>query len=542
MDELTPMATPLIEAQVTEDQLVKLALQLGAAEVGGPLSPREDRAVSRASPQTPWSRASVNQVRVAIREGEDPLGGALMAMRTRSERRSLGAVYTPGEIVSTMVDWALKDAPVRVIDAGCGSGRFISNVARRGTDAELIGIEIDEIAALLTRAVLAALNAKRTRVLQSDYTRLNLPSIPGRTAYIGNPPYIRHHALRAETKKWAVLASRQLGHPLSGLAGLHAYFLFATALHAQEGDIGCFITSAEWMDVGYGSGVRKLLLNGLGARSLHVFDPRLNVFPDTQSTAVIICFEPGTASPSVKMRVIRSSRRVSNLRAGRRVPRDVLDASEKWSRMVEASASPVPDGMVPLGSIARIHRGVATGSNAFFVLTRARARELGIERWCRPAVTNASEIFASHGVVRDSAERRLLLEVPVDIDRRSHPALDRCLASGESSSDGSVPVSERYLAAHRRPWWYLGKPKAPPIVVSYMARQAPMFALNPDSLALINIAHGVYPAQLMSKRALRQFVARLNEARSSFVGSGRTYQGGLEKFEPREMEALLLSL
>ena len=541
MDELTPKATPLIDAPVTEDQLVKLALQLGAADFGGPLSPQEKRTFSRASHQARWPRSAVNQVRAAIREGEDVLGGALMTMRTRGERRSLGAVYTPSGIVNAMVDWALQGGPVRVIDAGCGSGRFISNVARRGTDTELIGIEIDEIAAVLTRAVLAALNAKRSRVLQCDYTRVNLPSIPGRTAYIGNPPYVRHHALNAETKKWAALASRQLGHPLSGLAGLHAYFLFATALHAQEGDIGCFITSAEWMDVGYGSAVRKLLLNGLGARSLHVFDPRVNVFPDTQSTAVIICFEPGTAPQSVKMRAIRSSRRVSNLSGGRSVPRDALDASAKWSRMVEASASSAAHGMVALGSIARIHRGVATGSNAFFVLTRARARELGVERWCRHAVTDAGEIFASRGVLRDSAERKLLLEIPADIERSSHPALDSYLSSGECSSGGTVPVSERYLAAHRSPWWYLGKPKSPPVVVSYMARQAPMFALNPDSLALINIAHGVYPVQPMSLRALRQFVARLNEARSSFVGSGRTYQGGLEKFEPREMEDLLIS-
>jgi len=30
----------------------------------------------------------------------------------------------------------------------------------------------------------------------------------------------------------------------------------------------------------------------------------------------------------------------------------------------------------------------------------------------------------------------------------------------------------------------------------------------------------------------------LNDARAGYVGRGRTYHGGLEKFEPREMEAL----
>lgn len=71
-----------------------------------------------------------------------------------------------------------------------------------------------------------------------------------------------------------------------------------------------------------------------------------------------------------------------------------------------------------------------------------------------------------------------------------------------------------------------------------MARQAPLFALNPDGLALINIAHGLYPKKRMTHDELQALVAYLNSVRESFRGQGRTYQGGLEKFEPREMEAL----
>ncbi len=74
-------------------------------------------------------------------------------------------------------------------------------------------------------------------------------------------------------------------------------------------------------------------------------------------------------------------------------------------------------------------------------------------------------------------------------------------------------------------------------MASYMARQAPALALNPDGLVLLNIGHGVWPADGIDANDL---VERLNKARASFTGSGRTYHGGLEKFEPREMEALVL--
>ncbi len=71
-----------------------------------------------------------------------------------------------------------------------------------------------------------------------------------------------------------------------------------------------------------------------------------------------------------------------------------------------------------------------------------------------------------------------------------------------------------------------------------MARQAPLFALNPDGLAVVNVAHGLYPREKLSQEQLAALVACLNGARDTFRGNGRTYHGGLEKFEPREVEAL----
>ena len=73
-----------------------------------------------------------------------------------------------------------------------------------------------------------------------------------------------------------------------------------------------------------------------------------------------------------------------------------------------------------------------------------------------------------------------------------------------------------------------------------MARQPPRFALNPDRLAILNIAHGVYPNAPLAEEQLTALVRALNSSRRSYVGGGRTYAGGLEKFEPREMEQLAI--
>ena len=75
-----------------------------------------------------------------------------------------------------------------------------------------------------------------------------------------------------------------------------------------------------------------------------------------------------------------------------------------------------------------------------------------------------------------------------------------------------------------------------------MARSAPIFAVNVDALSLLNIGHGIYPVKPMSRKGLQALVRALNARRQEFLGFGRTYHGGLQKFEPREMEAVPFEL
>ncbi|MGI8913481.1 MAG: methyltransferase [Chloroflexota bacterium] len=537
MSALGPTAR--LFADDTEPTLVRLALELGADRTGGPLSPAEDALLAQALTAPLPSKSIVERIRAAIRGGGDPLGEILCRVRTAGQRRTVGAFYSPPRLVETMVDWVLARDPRRVVDAGCGSGRFAAEVARRAPTTPVFAIDADPVATILTRAVLAMLAAHDATVLQADYTLWQIPPERGRTAFIGNPPYVRHHDLSREAKRWAVDAGTRLGQKVSGLAGLHLHFYLATMLKARPGDVGCFVTSAEWLDVGYGSALRALFLDGLGGQALHVVDPTAVTFSDVQTTAVIACFERDALPSSIRVSTIASPDALTNLNGGRAVPRSLLAGALRWSALVRSEVPAVDLGAaVPLGALARVHRGLVTGANNYFLLDRRRAADLGLLPWCRPAITDGQEILRADGVIRDSAERKLLLDVPRGIDRQCFPALDAYLRTGEQRL-GDVPaVAERYIASRRKPWWYLGRQAPAPIVASYMARQAPAFALNPDGLALINIGHGLHPVGLMNRAHLARLCSQLNANRATFRGQGRTYQGGLEKFEPREMEAL----
>jgi adenine-specific DNA-methyltransferase len=168
------------------------------------------------------------------------------------------------------------------------------------------------------------------------------------------------------------------------------------------------------------------------------------------------------------------------------------------------------------------------------VLTRERARELHIDEFCVPVIASAREVLDSGGTVSDVSARRVALRIPRAVDPSTVPALARYLAEGEMRD-----VHRGYIASHRKPWYLVDYPR-PPIVATYMARRAPRFALNPDGLGILNVLHGLYPREPMSEVELQTVVERLNSGEAHFARRGRTYHGGLRKFEPSDLAGVPL--
>ena len=157
--------------------------------------------------------------------------------------------------------------------------------------------------------------------------------------YLGNPPYVRHHQIPADWKTWLAEAARERGLQASGLSGLHVHFFLATARHAVPGDLGAFITAAEWLDVNYGSLVRSLLLGELGGQSVHVLEPAVQVFPDATVTSVISCFRPGSRPGSMRLQLSAAPAGLGELGGGRPVSRATLSAAGRWGPLVRGGAS-----------------------------------------------------------------------------------------------------------------------------------------------------------------------------------------------------------
>lgn len=476
------------------------------------------------------NRSLVELLKAAIASGDDPLGAAYSRIRSSAQRREEGITLTPKPIIDRMIELAACcKEPRRIVDPGAGTGRFTLALARRFAECRIVSVERNPALALILRANLAAAGLSgRVDVVVSDYRDIRLPPIDGPTLFIGNPPYVRHHDIDPSWKRWYAEAFARLGIKASGLAGLHLHFFLKTLLLASPGDFGCFITAAEWLDVGYGDALRRLLTQRFGCTAVYLIDKTVPVFDDALTSAAITCFEVGSPRHEINFYAMELSKGTLTTERVRSAPLDEVEEAPRWSVLVHGA--PVRQGgMVELGDFFRVQRGQVTGMNEVWIAGRHAAGLPGSVLF--PAVTRAQELIAlpSYRLDSDLFLRRVIdlpadLSVLGDVERER---VERFLAwARERGAD------QTYIARHRSPWWRVNLRPPAPILMTYMGRRPPVFVRNICEARHINIAHGLYPREAFAEDDLDRLVLWLNG--NVAVASGRTYAGGLTKFEPGE--------
>lgn len=513
-------------------ELVGLCLRLGAQS--GDLSDAEEALSARVrATHQPGDPTKTDDVRRRIERGEDPLGDMFAAIVSAEDRRPLGQTYTPATIVNAMVLWAqAHGTPARIIDPGTGSGRFCLAAAQAFPEATIVAADIDPVATLMTRAAVAVRHlGDRVRVVNADYRCLDVPKIPGRTLFLGNPPYVRHHQIDPAWKTWLRTTAQRRGLSASGLSGLHVHFFLATVEHASPGDFGALITSREWLDVNYGQLVRDLFLGDLGGLSLNILTPESLPFADATVTGAITCFEVGAKPESIRIREVANVTDLADLSGGQEIARTTMAQTNRWSVLTRTTTA-LPEDYVELGELVQVHRGAVTGANKVWVCQRSDIDLPASVLF--PSVTRARELFLAGERLQDAASLKRVVDLPVDLDvfdPADRRRIDRFLRSARNAA-----ADQGYIASNRRAWYSVGLREPAPVLATYMARRPPTFVRNDVAARHINIAHGLYPREPLNDTQLDALAAYLRNAVT--LGQGRTYAGGLTKFEPREMERI----
>ena len=506
-----------------------------------------------------WSSAPsppselTEDVRRSMESGRDLLGDIYTTVVSMSHRRKLGTVFTPSAVTKHMLAQCESNGvkPAVVIDPGAGVGAFTLDSATRWK-VPVVAVDLNvatlgflaarchfvgyETSTLLPQDGCMEMKQPAIHLVQGDFLAW-IPDCLSQTSspalIIGNPPYTRHQGIESNLKD----SARDVAGPLisSGLAGMAAYFLAASLRFMRPSDALCMILPSSWMHAKYGSELRKHLWSLTHRRvQLSSFPHNSRVFPESKVDAVVLFVGPEeeercpltlaqAAFNGVHVKTVRTEDIDRVIKAPLSFPRSQRDLNRatKYPARLRDSFS--------------IHRGIATGRNAFFLLSDAEVEHHQIPASALEPVVGSlknmdvdridEETFARLG--KGEVKRWILMLERSDI---STPAIRRYLARGVRRG-----VNSGYLARHRRHWFALEDISPAPLLLLPMAKRKFRVVRDTKGVRYTNNLYGLYPINddIDLDGAARWL--RSHKGQEELLRVAHRYGGGMLKLEPRRV-------
>jgi len=475
--------------------------------------------------------------------------------KTPEDRNRMGQFATPTalarEILAHGVSLLPEGQPIRFLDPGIGTGSFYSALLAV-TDPEriesAIGYEIDSRYGLPSRALW---RNHPLEIRVEDFATA-APERQGANLLICNPPYVRHHHLdvsrKTEIQKRAYEAC---GVEIGGLSGLYCYFMGLSHPFMAEGAIAAWLVPSEFMGVNYGRMLKTYLVEKVTLLHVHRYDPQDVQFDDALVSSAVVWIR-NTRPPKDHHVTFTYGGTLAAPAISRAVPAATLAAEPKWTRYPQADRASVR-AEITLGDLFDIKRGLVTGDNGFFIMTREQIEDRNLPIECFTPVLPSSRHIPEDEIMADRDGLPLLdkplflldTRLPEDEIAAHFPALKAYLDTGVK---GEKPVCTRYLCKSRRPWYAQEKRPAAPIICTYMGRgkagRTPFrFILNHSAATACNVFLLMYPKEILASaiienpEIMRTIWVFLNEIDTDeLLSHGRVYGGGLHKLEPGELQ------
>ncbi len=463
----------------------------------------------------------------------------------REELREKGQFWTPSWLAKTMASWATQNEPKVLFDPAVGPGTFFAAAKAIGYKGSFAGFELHP--EVLNKHDKSLLTGKDFRnVIEGDFiTSAAIKQFP---AIISNPPYIRHHRLTIKEKEGLrKLAIQWLGFPIDGRVGLHIYFLLKSLeMLAPEGRLA-FLLPADVCEGVSSTQVWANICERFRLEAVLTFAQKAAPFPQVDTNAIVFLISNRTPSksfrwikvkerdPEIILKALQEPRAKNDLC----IKRDLVEGLRTG---LSRPPMPVMEG-VPLSSLAKVVRGIATGANEMFFLTdkqisdfnldkRYFIRAIGRTRDCIDDILTPGHIEALELKGRAS----WLLNLGEEKFDTLPASLKAYLAEGEKQE-----FHKRALISMRRPWYKMERRLPPAMLFAYLGRRDCRFILNQAGVVPLTGFLCVYPFNNCPD-AVHKLWRALNHPKTTanLEFTAKSYGSGALKAEPRQLDKLLI--
>lgn len=473
-------------------------------------------------------------------------------------RRRQGQFATPYELAEEIVRYGinlLQEKDISFIEPALGTGPFcsaIQSISRLGNNRVLriVGIEKDSLIAKKAEELW-----DEVEVINDDF--LSVQPMGAFNLMICNPPYVRHHYLQSEYKKkiaWIIQADTGLG--ISGLAGLYCHFMMHSVKWLSNGAIAGWLVPSEFMDVNYGKSVKEFLLNKVHLLAIHRYDPQECKFNDALVSSCLVWFKNEEIKEDYSVKFSFGGSLTHPDRESTYLKSELI-CDSKWTKYpLTEERVEKKNSSVKLGDYFTVKRGLATGDNDFFIMTKEEIEKKGFSfSYFKPILPSPRYLPIDEIEKDDQGYPRLetqyfLLDCNMEEEeiKANAPELWDYLEGGVETT------AKKYLCKSRKKWYFQEKREVAPILCSYMGRSSKnkspfRFILNHSEAIATNSYLMLYPKDELQKEISRNpdvlcsIWNILKDIENDDIESeGRVYGGGLRKIEPRELTNVKIEL
>lgn len=474
----------------------------------------------------------------------DEIARAFSSITPMVERARLGQIMTPSDVAAFMADLLAPRRDSRVLDPSAGLGVLAHAVLLHGEGPPPANLTLVERAPDCKSDLEGDPAFAGSRVVGTDFVRWAVEQLVAGGRWdriIANPPYLNFH----DYDRTLVTTVRSAtGVKFTQFTNLFALFVVLGTRLLRPGGRAVFITPTEMFSTNYGATLLSTLPERIRLRDVIVFEPEAEPFDEADTTACITVFESSEAPGTVQVRkVLKRDRGAWVFGPTRSL--EMATVLEHPKGVLSGSAPPGP-ALFPtcdLGSLLRASRGVATGSNDFFVLPEARKRDLDPDgRFTVPVIAKAEDLPEGLFFTREAHERlrkagRRCWLLYLCKDQVLTPSMKRYIGTGEATG-----VSRRYLCGARSPWYIMETQEPPLAFVRVFGRTGLRVVLNASGARTLACCHRLYhhkrPA--ISPPAVVLLAAFLHSrwGQEAAAQHYRRYGGGLLKLEPSDLERI----
>jgi len=490
---------------------------------------------------------SVHEILNKILDNPDYIDEIYERIVPKKYRKLHGQFFTPSIVADFMVECGLRAKCKSVLDPSVGTGIFISKILKKSNEIENIScIDIDKIMLNITNFRIQ--HNEKVNLINTDF--LEFEENKKFDFIICNPPYMKFHYF--DRNKNVDFIEKKYNLKISKLVNIYSLFFIHSSSFLKENGTMVFITPGEFLYTGYGKMLKTFLLNNFTIEAFVLVNLDKTIFNDALTSAVITILKKTHPVETHKVKFIEvsewnnnkeifdalNSKESQNI-SFNCILQKSLNPDKKWLIHFGKKKAINIQNLIKLKEIDEVKRGIATGHNEFFTLTDSEVKKFGIDNtFLKPVISKAMQC-KNYDFSKDDFEKLKITNGKMFLLYCfSQPSenLRKYIEYGKS-----LNVNKRYLASKRNPWFSMEKRDPAPILATVFSRDNMRFIYNDAGVLNLASFHGIYP-KFKDKVKIKALLAYLNsnEAKNIMFLEKRIYGGGLDKFEPKDLEEIMV--